>query len=76
MGEVTIYLDDEHERRLKRAAQSAGLPVSRWVAYVIEEHTCTQWPESIQAMAGTWKDFPTAEELRQGSAADSARESL
>ena len=54
MGQVTIYLDDEHEHRLRRAAQSAGMPVSRWVANLVEEKTRNEWPESIRAMAGAW----------------------
>ena len=76
MGQVTIYLDDEHEHRLRRAAQSAGMPVSRWVANLVEEKTRNEWPETIRAMAGAWEDFPTAEELREAGAADSPREAL
>ncbi|ADC72035.1 conserved hypothetical protein [Thioalkalivibrio sp. K90mix] len=64
MGQVTIYLDNEHEQRLKRAARSAGIPVSRYVARLVEENTRTEWPDSIRAMAGQWQDFPTIEELR------------
>jgi HPt (histidine-containing phosphotransfer) domain-containing protein len=76
MGQVTIYLDDEHEHRLREAAKSAGMPVSRWVANLVEEKTRNEWPESIRAMAGAWEDFPTAEELREAGAADSPRETL
>ena len=68
MGQVTIYLDDEHEHLLRRAAQSAGMPVSHWVANLVEEKTLNEWPESIRAMAGAWEDFPTAEELREAGA--------
>lgn len=75
MGQVTIYLDNEHEQRLKRAARSAGIPVSRYVARLVEENTRTEWPDSIRAMAGQWKDFPTIEELRDTSP-DSPRETL
>jgi len=39
MGQVTIYLDDENEKRLKAAAKAAGVPVSRWVASLVEEKT-------------------------------------
>lgn len=76
MGQVTIYLDDEHERRLRRAAKSAGVPVSRWVARLVEESTRNEWPESIRALSGTWEDFPNAEELREAEASDSPREPL
>ena len=76
MGQVTIYLDDEHERRLRRAAKSAGVPVSRWVANLVEESTRNEWPESIRAMSGAWEDFPSAEELRETGSSDCPRESL
>jgi len=76
VGQVAIYLDDEHERRLRRAAKSAGVPVSRWVANLVEESTRSDWPESVRAMSGAWQDFPSAEELRESGASDSPRESL
>lgn len=75
MGQVTIYLDAEHEKRLKRAAESAGLPVSRYVARLVEESTRTEWPENIRSLAGQWSDFPSAEELRAAQP-DSPRETL
>ena len=76
MGQVTIYLDDEHERRLRRAAKSAGVPISRWVANLVEESTRNDWPESVRRMSGAWEHFPSAEELRESGASDSPRESL
>jgi hypothetical protein len=76
MGQVTIYLDDEHERRLRRAAKSAGVPVSRWVANLVEESTRNEWPESVRGMSGAWEDFPSAEELRETGSSDCPRDSL
>lgn len=74
MAQLTIYLDEETERRLKSAAQSAGMSLSRWVASVIREKTETAWPQSVLDLAGAWPDFPTAEELRQSQPTDSPRE--
>ena len=76
MGQVTIYLDDESERRLKSAAESAGMPVSRWVANMVREKTRTAWPESVRQLAGAWQDIPEAEQLRGTQAQDVERESL
>lgn len=76
MGQVTIYLDDNNERRLKSAAEAAGMPVSRWVANLIQEKTRTQWPESVKQLAGSWTDFPDPEELRNPPTPDSRRESF
>ena len=37
MGQVTIYLDKEIENKLKTAAKSSKLSVSKWVANIIKE---------------------------------------
>ncbi len=76
MGQVTIYLDDENEKRLKAAAKAAGVPVSRWVASLVQEKTCTVWPESVRRLAGAWQDFPDLETIRETKGKDSAREAL
>ena len=76
MGQITIYLDDESERSLRSAAEAAGIPVSRWVAGLIQEKTRSQWPDSVREMAGAWSDFPEPETLRHSSADDTGREEL
>lgn len=75
MGQVTIYLDQEHEQRLKQAARAAGLPVSRYVARLVEDNTRNEWPENVRALPGQWADFPSLDELRV-SGPDNAREEL
>lgn len=76
MGQVTIYLDDEHERRMRQAAAEAGQPVSRWVAGLIKEEAGTHWPQSVRELAGQWQDFPSLEELRSGQPDDVRRETM
>ena len=77
MGQVTIYLDNETERKLKEAAKSSHISVSKWVAGVIEEKITTKWPEDVVNLPGSWKDdFPTIEEIRSGVDHDSPREGL
>jgi len=76
MGQVTIYLDDENEQRLRSAAAAAGMPVSRWVAALIQEKTRTEWPDSVRQLAGAWADFPDPEALRAGMGEDMPRESF
>jgi type VI protein secretion system component VasK len=77
MGQVTIYLDDESEKRLKSAAKAAGVPVSRWVAQIVREKTRTVWPESVRQLAGAWSDdFPELEDIRRNEGDDNTREML
>lgn len=76
MGQVTLYLDSETEERMKTAAKAAGVSQSRWVAKLIREKTSTEWPDSLVKLIGTWKDFPTLEEIRAGLPEDLPREPL
>lgn len=52
MGRVTIYLDDESEKRFRAAAKAAGMLVIRWVARFVEEKTRVVWPESLKGERG------------------------
>ena len=76
MGQVTIYLDDETESRLKASAKSQGVPVSRWIADLVRERTATEWPDEVRQLAGAWRDFPSAEALRGAQGEDVRRESF
>lgn len=76
MGQVTIYLDEENERRLKAAAKAAGVPVSRWVANMVAQKAGAAWPESVRLLAGAWRDFPELTSIRESSGKDGERESL
>lgn len=76
MGQVTIYLDKESEKQMKRAAKSAGVPMSRWLADLVREKTRNEWPKAVREAAGVWADFPDADELRKRAGRDTAREAL
>lgn len=76
MAQVTIYLDDELLARTRAAAEAAGLSVSAWLARLARERTRTVWPEDVSALAGAWRDLPTAEEIRAEQAQDVPREAF
>jgi len=77
MAQLTIYLDDETEERMKRAAEEAGMSRSRWVAEAIRERTAADWPDSFRRLIGRWgDDFPEAEEIRRDLGRDLPRKSL
>lgn len=56
MGQITIYLDENSERKVRMAAESAGMPVSRWVAEAIGAYAQTTWPQSVRDLPGSWDD--------------------
>ncbi len=77
MGQVTIYLDSKTEIKMKKAAKSSHLSVSKWVARIIEEKITTEWPQDIVKLVGSWKnDFSTIEEIRANPGQDYPREGL
>ena len=76
MGQVTIYLDDEIEKRMKANAKAMKLSKSKWIANVIREKLVDEWPPNVRELAGSWEDFPTSEEIRETGQRDITRETL
>ncbi|MDT8398492.1 MAG: hypothetical protein RQ899_07755 [Pseudomonadales bacterium] len=76
MGQVTIYLDDDIERKMNEAVKSAHISKSKWIARLVQEKVANEWPPSIVEMAGSWDDFPSLEEIRQSHVVDVHREPL
>jgi len=78
MGQITIYLDDETEKLVRRQAEGSGESASKWIAEAVRRRARTEWPADILSLFGSWKDedFPDAEELRKGYGTDARREEL
>ena len=76
MGQVTIYLDGDIEKKARAAARSEGVSLSKWVAGRIENGTRAEWPESVRALAGVWPDAPTVEQIRAKYGRDAKRSRL
>lgn len=76
MGQVTIYLDAETEKKMINIVKKSGISKSKWIAALIKEKTADTWPDHIIELAGAWKDFPTVEDIRFGMGNDARRERL
>ena len=76
MAHLTIYLTDDVERRVRKAAKAAKVSVSRWVADRVSKSVEASWPPEFLALAGAFPDFPEADDLRKGYGEDVLRESL
>ena len=74
MAQVTLYLDEETKKRVRKAAKAAGMSQSRWLAELVRQRTATEWPAEVHELAGTWPDFPEADELRRSTGRDVRRE--
>jgi hypothetical protein len=77
MSQVTIYLNHNLERKMKRAAKASSLSLSKWITKIIEEKISSEWSQDIVDLAGSWEDdFPTLEEIRASYIIDAERENL
>jgi hypothetical protein len=66
MAQITLYIDENTQARLREAAASRKVSQSRFVAELIRKATAPQWPPEVLALAGAVPHFPLAEELRAG----------
>ncbi len=76
MAQLTLYLDEETQSKMRQAAESAGLSQSQWVAGLIRGRLETHWPQAFRDLAGAWSELPEAEALRSGLGEDLRRESF
>jgi len=76
MGQVTIYIDDDTEKKMIASAKAKRVSKSRWVTEVIREKVAKEWPATVRELAGSWEDFPSAAELRPAAGQDAKREAL
>jgi hypothetical protein len=76
MSQVTIYLDEQTDKKLRQAVEKSGLSKSQWITRLIKEKTATEWPEAVREMVGEWQDVPEQEEIRQSNGEDMPREEL
>jgi plasmid stabilization system protein ParE len=76
MGQVTIYIDKNTEKKMMNMVKKSGISKSKWITQLIREKTSTTWPENVIRLAGAWQDLPTAEEIRANMGQDSIRESI
>jgi hypothetical protein len=76
MGQVTIYLDSETEKKLNNAVKKTGISKSKWISESIQEKTATTWPETVKEIAGAWGDLPSSEKIRTEMGEDVEREPI
>ena len=73
MAQITLYIDDSTQGRLRAAALSRRVSQSQFVADLVRRATDATWPDEVLALAGSAPDFPQAEALRAGGPDDAAR---
>ncbi len=74
MPQITLYIDAETAARMKKAAKSAGMSQSRWVAELVRSKAASEWPVSVARLGGAWRDLETTERSRKRAGKDVPRE--
>ena len=74
MAQITLYIDEATQARLREAAAQRKVSQSQFVADLIRRATANAWPPEALAMFGSIPDFPMAEELRAGLPPDPERD--
>ncbi len=74
MGQITTYVDAETETKMRMITKSMHTSHSKWISNLITEKIRNDWPKSIIELAGSWKDLPTVEEMRDTEGTDVKRE--
>ncbi|MCD4655420.1 CopG family transcriptional regulator [bacterium] len=77
MGQITIYLDKNTEKKMRVAAKSHKMSISKWITTLISEKISTNWSQDIINLVGSWEDdFPSIEEIRSSAGQDYPRKPL
>jgi hypothetical protein len=76
MGQITIYLDRDTEKILRRRAKEKNLSTSKYIGVLIREKNLSKWPEDLIHSVGTWDKFPMVAEIRSGYGKDISRDKL
>ena len=74
MAQITLYIDEATQARLREAAAQRKVSQSQFVADLIRRASDDAWPAAVLALAGSVPDFPLAEELRAGFPPDLDRD--
>ena len=74
MAQVTIYINNDLEIKVKNMAISMNISISKYISNILEEKVKNQWSENVKKLNGSWSDFPTLEEIRKNDVNDLKRE--
>ncbi len=74
MAQITIYINNDLESKVKDIAASQNTSISKYISTVLEKNISNNWNPKIKNLAGSWSDFPTIEEIRSNNANDARRE--
>jgi hypothetical protein len=76
MAQVTIYISNDLESKVKAMSSSLNISISKFISTVLEQKVQNEWNDNSRKLAGAWDDFPTLEEIRANQGEDTQREAF
>ena len=76
MPQITIYLDQDVLDMVDSAVRNSGISKSKWISDAVRARVKRDWPDAVRELAGSWPDFPDADEIRRRHGRDARRETL
>lgn len=74
MSHLSIYLDRETEKMVRKAASKSSLSMSKWIVRQLKKTAHEEWSEGFKKLAGSIPDMPSADEIRKDLGNDAGRE--
>lgn len=77
MAQVTIYIDNNLEEKIKKLAKSTGISISKFISNILEQKVKTSWDDSVRELSGSWNDDASfGKDIKNYKVADAKREEL
>ena len=64
MAQITIYMNDNIEQKVKKLAKSMNLSISKYISTILEQKTANSWDNDTKNLSGAWSDFSTISDIR------------
>ncbi len=75
MAQVTIYMDNKIEAKVKKLAKGMNVSISKYISTILEQKTANSWDSDMKNLSGAWSDFSSIDVIRsKESIEDSKRE--
>ncbi len=78
MSQITLTLDEEAAAIVDKMANAENVTPDLWLSQFVERQVKQHqgWSPEVKALAGSWADFPSLNEIRDAQGDDAERESL
>lgn len=76
MAQVTIYIPNDLESKIKAKANSLNISISKFISTILEHKVQNEWSDQSRKLAGSWEDFASIEEIRDNQGQDATREAF